>query len=398
MSLCVSSGLYLPFSPSSPSFFRNGRGTEPALARLPARPAAGRCPGWALFALLLLTLCCAPALPAVAQAGEKQVKATQHSVHKQGVETYQKKGSYPLKPTRWNVCRDMVKNLNLLQQSDASYSCELKFHPSMTQFIEPEWEELKIEDNWQLLYFLHKPTTHGKWGEPLIPFAEWQAQYIRDMQAGYTDMTKLSGQTFRIPFHPRLRMTKVRFEKKDPLITVIAYAHERNYEKICKMLEDKCHSTQFHLDNDYYISREYFDSEELKKHIEKSLDCKQTIEQKMGVWLDRSLMAYGETLWAYQPGTTWQPNQSSAYLSNSLILRRIANDLDMKHPDLTLGPPFRLFLYKKRAYLASGYEPEFGFIHTLSRVRWGSGDHLITPGICEVRRYRATPITTQAKR
>ena len=141
-----------------------------------------------------------------------------------------------------------------------------------------------------------------------------------------------------------------------------------------------------------------FDSEELKKHIEKSLDCKQTIEQKMGVWLDRSLMAYGETLWAYQPGTTWQPNQSSAYLSNSLILRRIANDLDMKHPDLTLGPPFRLFLYKKRAYLASGYEPEFGFIHTLSRVRWGSGDHLITPGICEVRRYRATPITTQAKR
>ena len=153
MSLCVSSGLYALFS-SSPSFFRTSPGTASALHLPVIRPSARGV--LSLVFPLLLALCCVLTPPAVAQAGEKQVKATQHSVHKQGVETYQKKGSYPLKPTRWNVCRDMVKNLNLLQQSDASYSCELKFHPSMTQFIEPEWEELKIEDNWQLLYFLHQ--------------------------------------------------------------------------------------------------------------------------------------------------------------------------------------------------------------------------------------------------
>ena len=126
MSLCVSSGLYLPFSPSSPSFFRNGRGTEPALPRLPARPAAGRCPGWALFALLLLTLCCSLALPPMAQAGEKQDKITRRATHAQ------------VEDTGWNVCRDMVKNFDLLQQSNASFACQLRFHPSMTQFSEPD--------------------------------------------------------------------------------------------------------------------------------------------------------------------------------------------------------------------------------------------------------------------
>lgn len=407
----ASSGLRPVSSPFPHTVPRTGQ--EPALPLWAVAAVSGQAAsirlGRAPFVLLLLALCCSLILPAMALAGEKQAKATQRSVHKQGVYTYQKKTDNDLlKPTRWNVCRDMVKNLDLLQQSDASYSCELKFHPSMTQFSEPEWEELKLEDNWQLLYFLLKPTLGCKWSDPLTPFAKWQEQYIRDMQAGYTDKKRLNGQTcktFRIPFHPRLRMTRVRFAENGPLITVIAYTHERNHENICTTIENKCHSTLIHPENDYYISREYFDSEEYKKHIEKSLVCKQTIEQKMGVRLDRSSMDYGESLWAYQPGTTWQPNQSSDYLSNSLILKPIENDFNMRNPDpTTLGPPFRLFLYKKRAYLASGYEPEFGFIHSLSRVRGNAicseetdgperegefGCHFITPGICQVERYRA---------
>ena len=95
MSLFVPSGLYLPFSPSSPFFFRNGPGTEPALARLPVRPAAGRCLGrlfslffcwysaalWScsvtmlrrfLSVLLLLPLFCSLTVLSVAQAGAVQ--------------------------------------------------------------------------------------------------------------------------------------------------------------------------------------------------------------------------------------------------------------------------------------------------------------------------------------
>ena len=144
MSLFVPSGLYALFS--SPSFFRHGSGTEPALHLPVLRPPA-RGVLSLVFPWLLLTLCCALALPVMVQAGEKQAKATQRAVHK-------------LKNDRgWTVCRDMVKNLDLLQQSDASYSCELRFHPSMTQFSEPDWEELKIEDHWELVYNRRRPTS-----------------------------------------------------------------------------------------------------------------------------------------------------------------------------------------------------------------------------------------------
>ena len=61
MSLCVSSGLYFPFSPS---FFRNGRGTAPALHLPVLRPPARGILSL-VFPLLLLALCCALALPQI---------------------------------------------------------------------------------------------------------------------------------------------------------------------------------------------------------------------------------------------------------------------------------------------------------------------------------------------
>ena len=228
MSLCVPSGLYLPFSPSSPSFFRNGPGTEPALARLPARPAAGRCPGWALFALLLLVLCCALALPPMAQAGEKQGQV------KPRVKYYQ------IKDTGWNVCRDMVKNLNKLQPSQASFWCKLRFHPDMPQFSEPEWEVLKIEDNWQMIYEL---SNYWVKTSDRLPFAKWRAQYLRDMQNGYIEGEKLpSGVSYRLPFRPSLRRAKVRFEQNGPLVTVVSYTglSLAEQENFCETLYTTC--------------------------------------------------------------------------------------------------------------------------------------------------------------
>ena len=216
MSLFVSSGLYLLFSPSSPSFFRNSPGTEPALARLPARPAAGRCPGRALFALLLLVLCCALALPPMVQAGEKQAKITRRVAHKL------------IHDRGWNVCRDMVKNLDLLQQSDASFSCELKFHPSMTQFSEPEWEELKIEDNWELVYNIEREILSDNLVRSRLPFEEWIVRYKQDWQSGCYEAMGIGvaesekGKCFA--FVPRLRRAQVRFSQNGPVETVLAYS------------------------------------------------------------------------------------------------------------------------------------------------------------------------------
>ena len=87
MSLCVSSGLYFPFSPS---FFRNGRGIAFALHLPVLRP-----PTRGILSLvfpLLLALCCVLALPAVAQAGEKQTQVKPRVVHKL------------IHDRGWNVC------------------------------------------------------------------------------------------------------------------------------------------------------------------------------------------------------------------------------------------------------------------------------------------------------
>ena len=88
------------------------------------------------------------------------------------------------KDTGWNVCRDMVKNLNKLQLSQTSFLCKLRFHPDMPQFSEPEWEVLKIEDNWQMIYEL---SNYWVKTSDRPPFAKWQAQYLRNMQNGYTE-------------------------------------------------------------------------------------------------------------------------------------------------------------------------------------------------------------------
>ena len=66
-----------------------------------------------------------------------------------------------------------ILNLDLLQQSDASFSCELKFHPSMTQFSEPEWEELKIEDNWELVYNIEREILSDNLVRSMLPFEKW---------------------------------------------------------------------------------------------------------------------------------------------------------------------------------------------------------------------------------
>ena len=379
----------------SPFFDRRRADFLPGLCRPDTHATPPSCRTWdrVFFILLVLILLCSLTVPSVAQAGEKQGKAIQHSVHKQGVQTYQKKGSYPWKPTRWNVCRDMVKNLDLLQQSDASYSCELKFHPSMTQFSEPEWEELKIEDHWQLLYFfdeLHFRRDRAR------PFAEWQAQYILNMRAGYENSSWPNGKLVRLPFHPRLRMTKVRFEKNGPLITVIAYARERNYENICKMIENKCHSTIM-LPDDF----DDFSSKEYKEHFEKSTKCQLSTEQyivgqEMGVTIDTFTMDYGDNFWTYKPGATVQrDDENKAYQPGLGVLVPIYND----DPEpIAFGPPYRLFLYKKRAYLASGYRPGLGQIHAISRVEesplykyHGWPWELNAQGICRVRRYLPSP-------
>ena len=211
--------------------------------------------GRVFFILLVLILFCSLTVPFVAQAGEKQAKV------KPRVKYYQSKD------TGWNVCRDMVKNLNKLQPSQASFLCRLRFHPDMPQFSEPEWEELKIEDNWQIIYDL---SNYGVKTSDRPPFAEWQAQYLRDMQNGYAEGKILSsGVSYRLPFRPSLRRAKVRFEQNGPLVTVVSYTglSLAEQENFCENLYTTCPYDQLKLMNaDYCNNYEKCISSVAKNH------------------------------------------------------------------------------------------------------------------------------------
>ena len=276
MSLFVPSGLYALFS--SPSFCRHGRGTAPALHLPVLRPPA-RGVLSLVFPWLLLTLCCALALPVMVQAGEKQAKITRRVAHKL------------IHDRGWNVCRDMVKNLDLLQQSYASFSCELKFHPSMTQFSEPDWEELKIEDHWELVYNIEREILSDNIARSRLPFEEWTVRYKQDWQSGCYEAMGIGvaesekGKCFA--FVPRLRRAQVRFSQNGPVETVLAYSLTADNTERCLEFA-RC----YYLFGDFqFLPRE---------KMEKTLQCaKEVREKQSGIFSTR--LSGGDHVVVYRP-------------------------------------------------------------------------------------------------
>ena len=353
MSLFVPSGLYALFS--SPSFCRHGRGTAPALHLPVLRPPA-RGVLSLVFPWLLLTLCCALALPVMVQAGEKQAKATQRAVHK-------------LKNDRgWTVCRDMVKNLDLLQQSDASFSCELKFHPSMIQFSEPDWEELKIEDHWELVYNIEREILSDNIARSRLPFEEWTVRYKQDWQSGCYEAMGIGvaesekGKCFA--FVPRLRRTQVRFSQNGPMETVLAYTLYADYEKRCLDVR-KC---IYLFGNDIVLySRE--------EHKKVGQCIKTASEKQKGIWID--YLAGGEHMVVYHSeGKDWFEKIEpilSMFIPNKLQILGVGSE-----------HPLSLLLHNNRAYLAEGVKAGLGSsIYRISKNDFGN---YASQSICEIFR------------
>ncbi len=121
------------------------------------------------------------------------------------------------KDTGWNVCRDLVKNLNKVQPTKASFFCEIQFHPDMKRFGWPEWTELDIEAHWNEIYAIESYTEKRR---TIPPFDSWLEEYRGQIQAG--------------TIHPRLRQTAVRFVSQGPLETVLGYTRERDNTERCK--------------------------------------------------------------------------------------------------------------------------------------------------------------------
>lgn len=161
------------------------------------------------------------------------------------------------KDTGWNVCRDLVKNLEKVRPSKASFNSEVRFDPTMKQFSQPQWQELKIEEHWQEIYAIESYLENG-WRLPLpkgIPsFEEWFKGYQVSLKVGFLEKPQpQTGELTRRKLDPRLRMTKVRFESDGPLRTVIAYARERNIVQLWKEREELYEKCPLDYDKDVFI-------------------------------------------------------------------------------------------------------------------------------------------------
>ena len=282
------------------------------------------------FLPLLLTLCCALALPPMAQAGEKQAQV------KPRVKYHQ------YKDTGWNVCRDMVKNLELLQMPDDSYYCgELKFHPDMPQFSEPEWEELKIEDWLEEIHAMESgigPGLDPNFSRVELPFAEWKEQYLQSMEKGYFHLTRKNGSLLRYSHRPRLRMARVRFEQNGPLQTVLAYTTLRDQARLCKE-ERKC-----------WLQNEKPYSQQTPEERKQRLQCLERLSEHEGggAWGQGRTDAY--YIYAYAP--------ENGRMNVSMLC---SGEPGRGIPD-SCTRPVQLFLHNQRAYLTLRYDsssPEF---------------------------------------
>lgn len=230
------------------------------------------------------------------------------------------------KDTGWNVCRDLVKNLNKLQQSDSSYRCEMRFHPDIPQFAEPEWEELDIADHLQEVFEIERDwvcSWFPQIGEQSL--AEWQESYLKAMQEGSV-WRKWGPYESRRAFRPRLRMARVHIDQDGPPVTILAYSLLADYGERCKEQKSKCPSP----------SLEEWENVAVR---ENHMKCLESLPgHRDGEWGG----AQGDYLFDYDPHT------------------RKIHSIGTAERSLGSGAPRRLFLYNHRAYTSSlyAYDPD----------------------------------------
>ena len=158
---------------------------------------------------------------------DKKVPDAETSSSTQSLTKQKKKLVFRLeKDTGWTVCHDMVKNLNKVQPSLASFATELVFDPKMTQFSWPDWKELDIKDYLDVVYAIENKLMHINPSEAQS-FDEWKKTYLADMKIGASGKVSRLGQKHMV-WRPRLRIARVRFEADGPLETVLGYSRNRD--------------------------------------------------------------------------------------------------------------------------------------------------------------------------
>ncbi len=123
------------------------------------------------------------------------------------------------KDTGWNVCRDYLKSLETLNPKPESLACDLNIAPNMPQFSLPDWQELNIEEHWDIVYAIENEL---KLGHPQSSpsFDIWRKNYLTRIQKG--------------EIKPRLRQARLRISTDETEETFLGYTRNRDNIETCK--------------------------------------------------------------------------------------------------------------------------------------------------------------------
>lgn len=85
----------------------------------------------------------------------------------------------------YTACEAFLRNLNAFPPEEPAMICEQKIHPSHPEFSLPDWEEMDVQNNLQLIYEIESKlwifTPIGKTPEPL---EEWRNKYQERLKSG----------------------------------------------------------------------------------------------------------------------------------------------------------------------------------------------------------------------
>lgn len=123
------------------------------------------------------------------------------------------------KETGWSVCQDYVKSLEMLQPSKEALACETNLAPNMPQFSLPDWQELNIEEHWDIVYAIEANLKLDHI-EELPPIETWRNNFRLRIQMG--------------EIKPRLRQARLRISTDEHEQTFFGYTRNRDNIQTCK--------------------------------------------------------------------------------------------------------------------------------------------------------------------
>jgi uncharacterized protein YecT (DUF1311 family) len=109
----------------------------------------------------------------------------------------------------FSICESYADFLNSLPENEPLPLCHLKRSPDFPSLKDPDWEEMDISSNLQLVYMLEKKLSPSMHNRPVDTFDHWKDIYEQQIKSGDAS--------------PRLRRTHLALLPDAPVETILAY-------------------------------------------------------------------------------------------------------------------------------------------------------------------------------